>query len=249
LRQELRPSHTYLAQNCRRECDSRPFRGAAAIDKKGQFAHSLAMPAPPAIACDFAFERQRFAVGDRYVAGVDEVGRGPLAGPVLVAAVILDPQAIPDGLADSKTLSAERRVELAAAIRETALGLAIASASAAEVDYHNIRGATLRAMARAVAALSPRPDFALIDGRDIPAGLICPAAALIGGDGRSQSIAAASIVAKTIRDALMSAADRRYPGYGFTEHAGYATRAHREAILRLGLSALHRRSFRISDPF
>jgi len=201
-------------------------------------------PVPP---CDFAFERQRFAQGDRFVAGVDEVGRGPLAGPVLVAAVILDPRSMPEGINDSKTLTAERRTALAEAIRETALGLAIATASATEIDYYNIRGATLRAMARALAALSPRPDFALIDGRDIPEGLICPAAALVGGDGRSQSIAAASIVAKTIRDALMAAADRRYPGYRFSDHAGYATRAHREAILRLGPSALHRRSFRVSD--
>ena len=162
------------------------------------------------------------------------MGRGPLAGPVLVAAVILDPQSVPDGIDDSKTLTAERRTALAQAIRETALGLAIASASAAEVDYYNIRGATLRAMARALAALIPRPDFALIDGRDVPDGLICPAAALVGGDRRSQSIAAASIVAKTIRDALMAAADLRYPGYSFADHAGYATRAHREAVLQLG---------------
>jgi ribonuclease HII len=221
---------------------------ATSLSTKGAASpHSLTMTRPPAPPCDFAFERQRYAQGRRFVAGVDEVGRGPLAGPVLVAAVILDPRSAPEGLADSKTLSAERRTTLAQAILETALGLAIASASAAEVDYYNIRGATLRAMARALAALTPRPDFALIDGRDVPEGLICPAEAIIGGDGRSQSIAAASIVAKTIRDALMAAADRRYPGYKFIDHAGYATRAHREAILRLGPSPLHRRSFRVSD--
>ncbi len=197
---------------------------------------------------DFAHERERFALGDRLVAGVDEVGRGPLAGPVLVAAVILDPPAIPEGSDDSKVLGAARRAALAEAICESALGVAIATASATEIDAFNIRGATLRAMARALAALSPRPDFALIDGRDVPPGLVAPANALIGGDRRSLSIAAASIVAKTARDALMATADCFHPGYGFAEHAGYPTFRHREAILRLGACPLHRRSFHVSEP-
>jgi len=201
-----------------------------------------------AAAPDFRCERERLALGARFVAGVDEVGRGPLAGPVTVAAVILDPLAIPDGLDDSKTLSAARREALTMAILQSALGVAIAHASAEEIDIFNIRGATLRAMARALAALCPRPDFALIDGRDVPPGLICPASALVGGDGRSASIAAASIVAKTTRDALMRRADLHYPGYGFAVHAGYPTLAHRRAVQSQGPSALHRRSFKVSAP-
>lgn len=192
---------------------------------------------------DFSAERERLAAGARWVAGVDEVGRGPLAGPVGVAAVILDPDDLPEGLDDSKVLTAARRETLSRAILVKARAVAIGFASAAEIDAFNIRGATLRAMARAVAALAIRPDFALIDGRDIPEGLICPAAALIGGDARSSSIAAASIVAKVARDALMARMDRYFPGYGFARHVGYATEAHREALGRLGPTPLHRRSF------
>jgi ribonuclease HII len=192
---------------------------------------------------DYVHERERLALGARWVAGVDEVGRGPLAGPVGVAAVILDPEDLPEGLDDSKALTAARRELLNGIILSKALAVAIAFASAAEIDAFNIRGATLRAMARAVAALAIRPCFALIDGRDVPAGLICPAAALIGGDGRSASIAAASIVAKVARDSLMARMDGCFPGYGFARHVGYATVAHREALGRLGPSPLHRRSF------
>ena len=196
---------------------------------------------------DFALERARLALGDHFVAGVDEVGRGPLAGPVTAAAVILDADAIPEGLDDSKKLSPARREALTKAILESALAVAVACVDAGEIDALNIRRATLLAMARALAALSVRPDFALIDGRDIPPGAIA-AAAVIGGDGKSQSIAAASIVAKTTRDRLMANAERFYPGYGFASHAGYPTRGHREAILQLGLSPLHRRSFTVSAP-
>ncbi len=192
---------------------------------------------------DYSAERARLALGARWVAGVDEVGRGPLAGPVGVAAVILDPDDLPEGLDDSKMLSAARRETLSGLILSKARAVAIAFASAAEIDAFNIRGATLRAMARAVAALAIRPDFALIDGRDIPDGLICPAAALIGGDACSSSIAAASIVAKVARDALMTRMDTCFPGYGFARHAGYATLIHREALGRLGPTPLHRRSF------
>jgi ribonuclease HII len=193
---------------------------------------------------DFSFERARLDAGFTLIAGVDEVGRGPLAGPVAVAAVILDPRRIPQGLDDSKALTAARRVKLSQAIHDSAVAVSIAFASAAEIDAFNIRGATLRAMRRALAALCPRPDFALIDGRDIPDGLVCPAEPLIGGDARSQSIAAASIVAKTLRDALMTAADAEHPGYGFARHAGYPTALHRQAVEELGPSPLHRRSFR-----
>jgi ribonuclease HII len=185
-------------------------------------------------------------VGHAHVAGVDEVGRGPLAGPVAVAAVILDPDNIPSGIDDSKALTAARREALAAAIFDSALAVSIALGSAAEIDALNIRGATLAAMRRAVGSLHVRPHYALIDGRDIPDGLRCPARAIIGGDAKSLSIAAASIIAKTLRDELMRRACGWHPGYGFSQHVGYATEAHRDAIARQGLCALHRRSFKIS---
>ena len=192
---------------------------------------------------DFAFERERFSRGTRWVAGVDEVGRGPLAGPVGVAAVILDPDNIPEGLNDSKVLTAERRVALSQSILDSALGVAIVFGSVAEIDAFNIRGATLRAMARALGALALRPDFALIDGRDVPEGLSCPARAIVDGDALCLSIAAASIVAKVARDALMARLGERHPEYGFARNAGYGTRAHIEALVRFGPTPHHRRSF------
>ena len=142
-------------------------------------------------------------------------------------------------------MSAERRGELSRSILDKALGVAIAFASAREIDAFNIRAATLRAMARAIGALALRPDFALIDGRDVPDGLCCQARALVGGDGLSLSIAAASIVAKVARDALMTRLHAHYPEYGFDSHVGYATRRHVEALERWGPSPLHRRSFRV----
>jgi ribonuclease HII len=189
-------------------------------------------------------ERALIAQGRLFVAGVDEVGRGPLAGPVGVGAVILDPDDLPKGLNDSKVLTAARREELAQAIYAKAIAVALAFASVEEIDRLNIRGATLLAMRRAVAALSVRPDYALIDGRDTPPGLLCPAHPIIGGDGLSLSIAAASIVAKVARDALMTRLDAVHPGYGFARHAGYATREHAAALTRLGPCPLHRRSFK-----
>ncbi len=193
----------------------------------------------------FAFERERHALGARYVAGVDEVGRGPLAGPVGVAAVIFAVGARPlRGIDDSKKLDRARREALFPLILENAVSVSFAFASAEEIDRHNIRGATLRAMARAVAGLSVRPDFALIDGRDVPDPLACPARAIVDGDALSLSIAAASIVAKVARDRLMARADGHFPGYGFAAHAGYATAIHRDALERLGPSPLHRRSFK-----
>jgi ribonuclease HII len=197
----------------------------------------------------FKFERALIASGHRYVVGVDEVGRGPLAGPVGVAAVILDPHDLPPGLDDSKALSAARRETLSLAIYAKALAVTLVFASVEEIDAHNIRGATLLAMARAVAALSLRADYALIDGRDAPPGLRCPARAIIGGDGLSLSIAAASIVAKVARDALMIRLDAAHPGYGFARHAGYPTRAHVAALARLGPCPLHRRSFKPKGLF
>jgi ribonuclease HII len=194
----------------------------------------------------FVFERQAIRGGFARVAGIDEVGRGPLAGPVGVAAVILDPRNLPDGIDDSKALAPARREQACEAIYASAIAVAVAFAAPEEVDEFNIRGATLRAMARALAALAPRADFVLIDGRDVPEGLACPARAIIGGDALSLSIAAASIVAKTVRDAAMRRLDREFPAYGFAEHVGYATERHREALARHGPCPHHRRSFRLT---
>lgn len=190
------------------------------------------------------FEREAAAHGRGllHIAGVDEAGRGPLAGPVVTAAVILDPAAIPEGLADSKALTALRREKLFAAILGQAQ-VAVASASPVRIEALNIRGATLWAMSRAVAALPQRPDFVLIDGRDVPPGLPCPAEAVIDGDALSLSIAAASIVAKVVRDRMMHRLGEACPGYGFEKHMGYGTAAHLEALNRLGPSPHHRRGF------
>lgn len=176
------------------------------------------------------------------IAGVDEVGRGPLAGPVVAAAVILPAEGVPPGLADSKALSAARREALAEALFASA-EIGLATVLPAEIDRLNIHGATLLAMARALAAL-PRPaEAALVDGRFTPPGLAIPAAAVIGGDARVAAISAASIIAKVTRDAMMAAAERRYPGYGFDRHAGYPAPAHKAALARLGLCPLHRLSY------
>ncbi|MBC8130829.1 MAG: ribonuclease HII [Rhizobiaceae bacterium] len=194
-------------------------------------------PAP-----DFGLEAARHRIGDRLVAGVDEVGRGPLAGPVFAAAVILDRGAIPVGLADSKTLSAAERERLNGEILRTAM-VSIASASADEVDRLNIRGATLLAMRRAVAGLAARPCHVLIDGHDIAPGLACKGTAVVGGDGLSLSIAAASIVAKVARDALMRRLCAAFPAYGFGRHMGYGTPQHLDALARHGPCRFHRQSF------
>ena len=193
----------------------------------------------------FEFEREAHRSGCRWVAGVDEVGRGPLAGPVGVAAVILDPEDLPEGLDDSKALPEIKRDALRPVIFAKAISVAVAFASAEEIDRYNIRGATLRVMARVVAALHVRPHLVLIDGRDIPDRLICPARPIIGGDALSMSIAAASIIAKTTRDALMRNLGLDFPDYGFGDHAGYATAFHRDALARLGPCHYHRRSFRL----
>ncbi len=179
------------------------------------------------------------------VAGADEAGRGPLAGPVVAAAVILDPRRIPPGLNDSKQLTQARRDELYEEILATA-DVAVASLSAASIDRVNILRASLEAMRRAVASLPKAARFVLVDGRDVPAGLSCPAKALVKGDARSFSIAAASIVAKVTRDRMMQAAGMTYPHYGFEQHAGYATEVHRKAIDSHGPCAIHRMSF---SPF
>jgi ribonuclease HII len=176
------------------------------------------------------------------IAGVDEAGRGPLAGPVVAAAVILHPDRPVTDARDSKTLSAARRDRLAVQIREQALAWAIGVASVDEIDQINILQASLLAMRRAVESLQPAADFARIDGNRTPV-LSIPARAIVRGDALDPAISCASILAKTHRDALMVALDRDHPGYGFAVHAGYPTPAHLQALERLGPCVHHRRSF------
>ncbi len=176
------------------------------------------------------------------IAGVDEAGRGPLAGPVYAAAVILDPARMVVGLADSKTLSAARRDTLALEIRAHALCWALGMATVEEIDRLNILQASLLAMTRAVAALSMAPSLALVDGNRAPS-LACTVRTIVGGDASEPAISAASILAKVARDAVMCSLDALYPGYGFARHKGYPTAAHVSALEQLGVSPVHRRSF------
>ena len=176
------------------------------------------------------------------VCGIDEAGRGPLAGPVVAAAVILDPARPIPGLNDSKKLSAKRRETLAVEIRNRALAWSVAEASVEEIDRLNILQASLLAMQRAVAGLSPRPRKALVDGNKCPR-LDCPVEAIVGGDGKVAAIAAATILAKTARDAGMLELHARYPMYGFDRHKGYPTVAHLDALRQYGVTPVHRRSF------
>jgi len=192
---------------------------------------------------DFSFELAARSRGAQIVAGVDEVGRGPLAGPVTAAAVILDPECIPDGLNDSKALTAKRRAALAEQIMEHAQ-VCIAHASVEEIDDINILRASHLAMERAVAGLPQVPDHLLIDGNMIPRGLRIPAEAIVKGDARSVSISAASIVAKICRDRIMWDLAQHYPGYGWETNAGYPTKSHKAALQNLGVTPHHRRSFK-----
>jgi ribonuclease HII len=182
-----------------------------------------------------------------HVAGVDEAGRGPLAGPVVAAAVILDPERPVEGLADSKALSPQRRAELSASLRECSLAWAIGWADAGEIDRVNILQATMLAMRRAVAALQVAPAHVVVDGNRCPDlhGLPfeCSVEAVVRGDALVASVSAASILAKVARDEHMRDLDARYPGYGFAGHKGYPTVAHLAALRRLGPSPVHRRSF------
>jgi ribonuclease HII len=192
---------------------------------------------------DFRLELKARKAGHWPVAGVDEAGRGPLAGPVVAAAVILDPKRIPEGLNDSKQLSAQRREELFEQILATST-VAIASSSSRRIDETDIRKASLDAMRRAICSLSIVPSFVLTDGLDVPPGLECPGQAVVKGDARSVSIAAASIVAKVTRDRMMTRADLIFPVYGFAAHAGYGTARHRAGIENHGPCPLHRMTFR-----
>ena len=193
-----------------------------------QPAHLAALPGLPA--------------GASRIAGVDEAGRGPLAGPVVAAAVILDPARPLHGARDSKRLSPGQRDRLAGRIREQALAWAIASASVEEIDHFNILQASLLAMQRALAALAPAADYALIDGNRLPL-LAIGAQAIVRGDDRIAEIACASILAKTHRDALMLELDATYPGYGFAQHFGYPTPEHLRVLQQRGPCAIHRRSY------
>lgn len=176
------------------------------------------------------------------LAGVDEVGRGPLAGDVVAAAVILDPARPIAGLRDSKRLSAARREQLALLIRERALAWSVARATVAEIDRINILQASLLAMRRAVEALDPQPDYVLVDGNRLPRWSYA-SEPVVKGDDRVLAIAAASILAKVQRDRELVELERRYPGYGFAAHKGYPTAAHLEALRSLGVTPVHRRSF------
>jgi ribonuclease HII len=177
------------------------------------------------------------------VCGVDEAGRGPLAGPVYAAAVILDPKRRVNGLADSKVLDPARREVLAARIKERAIAWSIASASVEEIDRINIFHASMLAMRRAIETLAVPPQHALIDGNSRPPGLACAATAIVDGDAKEKCISAASILAKTARDAEMTALHDRYPQYGFHNHKGYGTPEHLEALGRVGPCEIHRKSF------
>ena len=186
------------------------------------------------------FDRSRLASG--MIAGVDEAGRGPLAGPVTAAAVVLPEDAVIDGLNDSKKLSEKRREELFDVIRDKALAYAVYSVDEKRIDEINILQATFEAMRGAVGALDVIPDLVLVDGNRSP-GLELPCETVVKGDSKSMSIAAASILAKVTRDRYMRRMAEIYPGYGFEKHKGYGTKAHYEAIERLGICDIHRRTF------
>ncbi|MEZ8144026.1 MULTISPECIES: ribonuclease HII [Enterovibrio] len=180
----------------------------------------------------------------KLIAGVDEVGRGPLVGAVVTAAVILDPNNPIEGLTDSKKLTEKKREALFEIIKEKALAWSLGRAEADEIDDINILAATMLAMERAVAGLSVQPDFVLIDGNRVPAGLTMPGQAVVKGDLRVAEISAASILAKVMRDREMEVLDAQYPQYGFAKHKGYPTKAHFEALDAHGAIAEHRKSFK-----
>jgi ribonuclease HII len=191
---------------------------------------------------DFSFEARAMARGFARVAGVDEAGRGPLAGPVTAAAVILDPARIPVGLNDSKQLSAARRAGLMAELLDCAV-VSVAHASVEEIDALNILRASHLAMCRALAGLAVRPCHVLIDGNMIPRDLALSAEAVVKGDARCLSIAAASIIAKCVRDQVMVDLAQQHPGYGWERNAGYPTKSHKAAMIEKGVTPHHRRSF------
>ena len=191
---------------------------------------------------DLRYERKLWRTGIEAVAGVDEAGVGPMAGPVVAAAVVFPPETFIKGVHDSKQLIAEKREELHDAIRERAVAFAVGIAEVEEIDRLNIYWATMRAIERALTALARTPDHVLVDGRKVP-GLAIPQTHIVGGDRKSFCIAAASILAKVTRDRIMTAYDEQYPGYGFAQHKGYCTADHILTLEHLGPSPIHRRSF------
>ncbi|WP_120503086.1 ribonuclease HII [Sulfitobacter mediterraneus] len=192
---------------------------------------------------DFTFERAAQAQGYSRIAGVDEVGRGPLAGPVTAAAVVLDPENIPEGLNDSKKLTKKARTRLYDEIMQVA-DVSIAHATVEEIDEHNILRASHLAMLRALEGLKTPADFALIDGNMIPRGLVLPSQTIVKGDSLSQSISAASIMAKICRDCVMLSLAQQHPGYGWETNMGYGSKKHMNALQKLGATPHHRRSFK-----
>ena len=207
------------------------------------FAAGVGMRQAKSMRPDYSFESAAQSRGFLHIAGVDEVGRGSLAGPVVAAAVILDPARIPDGLNDSKKISAKKRQALNDLLWDNA-DVALGEATVEEIDKINILRASHLAMERAVSGLKQVPDHVLVDGNMIPRGLTINAEAIVKGDGRSQSIAAASIVAKIRRDYVMWDLAQHYPGYGWEKNAGYPTPAHLDALQNLGVTPHHRRSFK-----
>ena len=190
---------------------------------------------------DFSIENQVKSKGFKFVCGVDEAGRGPLAGPVCAAAVILNEEI--EGLNDSKKLSEKKREALFDEIKEKSVSFSIAFASVEEIEEYNILNATYLAMNRAIEGLNVKADFALIDGNRVPTGITVPCETVVKGDAKSCSVAAASILAKVTRDRLMLEEDEKYPEYNFKKHKGYGTKEHTDAILKYGLSPIHRPSF------
>jgi ribonuclease HII len=200
------------------------------------------------LVCSLRFEQEARATGHAVVAGVDEVGRGALCGPVVAAAVVLGPDFVTEGLDDSKRLTRRQRERLDLRIRGAALAWSLGVADHAEIDRVNILQATFLAMRRAVAGLAVAPDMLLLDALTVP-GVALPQKAIVKGDALSVSIAAASVVAKVARDAMMREWDARCPGYGLGHNMGYASEDHREALRRLGPSEIHRRSFHGTQPW
>lgn len=218
--------------------------GAASFDSLPSERSSSDMaPRDSAIRPTYDLETASLALHGGPVAGIDEAGRGPLAGPVVAAAVVLDAGQIPEGIADSKILDPEVREVLYGAIMSRAIAVGVGVADVDDIDRLNILHATMAAMRRAVDALGVRPKVALVDGNRLPK-LPCRGQAVVKGDALCLSIAAASIVAKVTRDRMMTALANEYPGYGFEKHKGYATVEHQEAIRKLGVTIHHRRSFR-----
>jgi ribonuclease HII len=225
-----------------RELDRDSRRGASAVASRCRQRAAEIERECRRFARLLALRKRLFADGASRVAGVDEVGMGPLAGPVVAAAVVLPERPRLPGLDDSKRLGRVDRERLAREIHAQAIAVGIAEVSVDEIDRRNIYQAGLLAMRQAVLALDPQPDHVLVDARHIP-GIVSVQTAIIGGDGCDASIAAASIVAKVHRDAIMARLDREYPGYGFGRHKGYGTREHLRALRRLGATPVHRRSY------